>query len=246
MTDLRLTAHGLSRRFSPHTGVHDIDLDVAEGEIHALVGLNGAGKTTVMRLLLGMLRPDAGTARINGHDTRTAGASTWACVGHLVDRPLCYGELDTRTNLRLAAMLHGVPRGHVEEAVRRGVTELGLGRYAGVRARVLSQGNRQRLGLATALLHDPAVIVLDEPTNALDPAGVIRLRELLLRRASTGAGILVSSHHLDEVARIADRITVLNRSRVIGSLDPEGADIERAFFRLVYADEARHGEGAAA
>ncbi|THA27140.1 ABC transporter ATP-binding protein [Streptomyces sp. RKND-216] len=246
MTDLRLTARGLTRGFSPHTGVRGIDLEVAAGEIHALVGLNGAGKTTLMRLLLGMLRPDSGTARIDGHDVRTAGAEAWARVGHLVDGPLCYADLDTRTNLRIAAALRGVPRGRLEEAVRAGITAFGLERYAGVRARVLSQGNRRRLGLAAALLHDPSVVVLDEPTDALDPRGVIRLREILLRRAGAGAGVLVSSHHLDEVARIADRVTVLHRGGVIGSLDPEGADIERAFFRLVHADEERHGDREAA
>jgi ABC-2 type transport system ATP-binding protein len=101
----------------------------------------------------------------------------------------------------------------------------------------LSLGNRQRLGLASALQHGPRIIVLDEPTNALDPAGVILLREALLQRAAAGAGILVSSHHLDEVARIADRISVINQGRLIGFLDPHGVDIERSFFGLVLADD---------
>lgn len=239
MAEPRLAGRGLSRMFSAEAGVHGIDLTVAAGEIHALVGLNGAGKTTLMRLLLGMLRPDSGVARIEGDDIRTAGAVTWARVGHLVEHPLAYGELDIRTNLVLAARLHGVPRARVDEAVERILVELDLGHYARIRARSLSAGNRQRVGLGAALLHDPAVIVLDEPTTALDPAGVILLREALLRRASTGAGILVSSHHLDEVARIADRITVINRGKVIGFLDPDGLDIERAFFTFVHADDKR-------
>jgi ABC-2 type transport system ATP-binding protein len=95
-------------------------------------------------------------------------------------------------------------------------------------------GNRQRMGLAAALQHDPDLIVLDEPTNALDPSGVILLREALLRRAAAGAGVLVSSHHLDEVARIATRISVIAAGRMVGTLDPDGIDIERAFFTLVY------------
>ena len=103
----------------------------------------------------------------------------------------------------------------------------------------MSLGNRQRVGLAAALQHDPSVIVLDEPTNALDPAGVIRLRESLLRRANDGAAILVSSHHLDEVARIADRIVVINRGRLIGDLDPATHDIEHGFFETVRIDDER-------
>jgi len=98
----------------------------------------------------------------------------------------------------------------------------------------LSGGNAQRVGLAAALAHRPRLLVLDEPTTALDPAGIITLREALLRRAAAGAGVLVSSHHLDEVARIADRISVIAEGRMIGSLDPGGVDIERAFFAKVH------------
>jgi ABC-2 type transport system ATP-binding protein len=119
------------------------------------------------------------------------------------------------------------------------LAELNLGRYAETRTRTLSLGNRQRLGLAAALQHRPDIVVLDEPTNALDPAGVILLREALLRRASHGAGILVSSHHLDEVARVADTITVINNGSTIGTLDPDGVDLERAFFTLIHADDER-------
>jgi len=237
VADHRLAAHRLARRFSATAGVFGVDLHVAAGEIHALVGLNGAGKTTLMRLLLGMLQPDAGTAMINGLDIRTAGPRIWSTVGHLVDAPLAYRDLDTRANLALAARLHGVPRRHTDYTVDDVIAELDLHHYRDIRARHLSQGNLRRVGLAAALQHDPTVIVLDEPTNALDPAGVILLREALLRRAAAGAGILVSSHHLDEVARVADRITVLNHGTVIGALDPAGIDIERSFFALVHTHD---------
>lgn len=233
----RFDARGVARAFRGGAGLHGIDLDVAAGEIHAIVGLNGAGKTTLMRLLLGMLRPDAGVVCVCGVEVAEADAATWARVGHLVEQPLAYAELTGRANLEVAARLHGLrPRG-IGEAVDRAIEEFDLARYAGVRASRLSLGNRQRVGLAGALLHEPEAIVLDEPTNGLDPAGVIMLRESLLRRAAAGAGILVSSHHLDEVARVADRITVVNDGRVIGSLDPGGFDLERAFFALVHADD---------
>ncbi len=107
------------------------------------------------------------------------------------------------------------------------------------RFRHLSLGNRQRVGLAAALGHRPRLIVLDEPSSGLDPAAVIVLREVLRQRAAAGAGVLISSHHLDEVARIADRIVVLNRGRLIGDLDPTAADLERVFFRTVLADDER-------
>lgn len=217
--------------------MHGVDLTVEPGEIHALVGLNGAGKSTFMKLALDMLRPDAGTVAINGIDTRDAPAMMWATVGHLVEHPLAYPELTTRANLGLGARLHAIAPPEIPRLVEDILDELTLTPYADLRARVLSSGNRQRLGLASALQHNPSLIVLDEPTNTLDPSGVILLREALLRRVrEMGAAVLVSSHHLDEVARIADRITVLNDGRVIGGLDPDGVDIERSFFELVHAD----------
>jgi len=217
--------------------VHGVDLIIEPGEIHALVGLNGAGKSTLLRLMLGMLRPDAGTVRIDGIEIAELPARAWARVGHLIDSPLAYAELTTRANLALGARLHGIGRAAVPAVVESILDELALRQYASITSRVLSLGNRQRLGIASALQHDPDLIVLDEPTNALDPSGVILLRESLLRRAGDGgAGVLVSSHHLDEVARIADRITVLGAGRVIGGLDPAGIDIERSFFDLVLAD----------
>lgn len=225
-------------------GVRDIGLTVGPGEIHALVGLNGAGKSTLMKLMLGMLRPDAGVIELLGSDVRVAGPDVWARVGALIEYPLAYGELDGRSNLDMAARLRGVPAGSIGAVVDAVIDELDLARYAGVRARRLSLGNKQRLGLAAALQHRPDLIILDEPTNALDPAGIIALREALLRRAADGAGVLVSSHHLDEVARIATRISVIAEGRLVGTLDPDGVDIERAFFALVHEAGRRETTGA--
>ncbi|MGI8721293.1 MAG: ABC transporter ATP-binding protein [Geodermatophilaceae bacterium] len=237
MPEAGLTVIGVCRRFRGGAGVHGVDLRIEPGEIHALVGLNGAGKSTFMKLVLGMLRPDSGTVAINGIDIRDAPSMVWSKVGHLMEHPLAYPELTTRANLGLGARLHAVAPPEIPGLVEEILDELALTPYADVRARVLSSGNRQRLGLASALQHNPSVIVLDEPTNTLDPSGVILLREALLRRArEMGAAVLVSSHHLDEVARIADRISVLNDGRVIGGLDPGGVDIERSFFELVHAD----------
>jgi ABC-2 type transport system ATP-binding protein len=232
----RIKVRGLTRLYRGGGGVREIDLDVEAAEIHALVGLNGAGKSTLMRLLLGMLTPDAGTVHIAGNPLTSA---PWHRVGHLVEYPLAYAELTGRANLALAARLRGVEPARIAAMTSAILDELGVQRYADVKARRLSLGNRQRIGLAAALQHGPDVIVLDEPTNALDPAGVILVREALLRRAANGSGVLVSSHHLDEVARVADRISVINNGRLIGTLDPQGVDIERAFFELVHRDDER-------
>ena len=234
----RLSVHAVSRSFGDIVGVRHIDLRVKPAEIHALVGLNGAGKSTLMRLILGIIQPDGGEIAIDSQPIDTAPRAIWAQVGQLIEYPLAYRELTVRENLRLGARLHAVSRRAVDRVVEGAVREFGLEPYADTRSRHLSLGNRQRLGLASALQHHPQLIILDEPTNALDPRAVITLREALLSRAAAGAGILVSSHHLDEVARIADRISVINEGRLIGNLDPTGIDIERAFFSLVYADSS--------
>lgn len=238
MTD-SLCVRGATRIFGPEAGLFGLDLTVAAGQVHALVGLNGAGKTTLMRAVLGMLRLSRGSVHLEGAALERMPASGWRRVGHLVERPFAYPELDTRTNLVLAARLHGVRPRAVPDLVAAALTEWDLAPYAAIAARRLSQGNRQRLGLAAALQHHPTVTVLDEPTNALDPAGVILLRETVVRRAAAGAGVLVSSHHLDEVARIADHISVLNHGRVVGTLDARTPDLERAFFEMVHADDEK-------
>lgn len=232
-----LCVRGATRIFGPGAGLFGLDLTVAAGRVHALVGLNGAGKTTLMRAVLGMLRLSQGSVHIEGTALDRLPAAGWRRVGHLVEHPFAYPELDTRTNLALAARLHGVRARAVPDVVAAAITEWGLAPYAAIAARRLSQGNRQRLGLAAVLQHHPTVVVLDEPTNALDPAGVILLRETVVRRAAAGAGVLVSSHHLDEVARIADHISVLNHGRVVGTLDARTLDLERAFFEMVHADD---------
>lgn len=233
----RLRVQGAARVFGPDAGLFGVDLTVAPGQVHALVGLNGAGKTTLMRAILGMLRLAGGSVHIDDVPLARVPASAWRRVGHLVEHPFAYPELDTRTNLALAARLNGLEPASIPAVVDAGIAELSLSRYAAVAARKMSQGNRQRLGLAAALQHDPTLVVLDEPTSALDPAGVILLRESLLRRVDNGAGVLVSSHHLDEIARIADHISVVNYGRIIGSLDPGALNLERAFFDLVRADD---------
>ena len=198
-----------------------------------------------MRLLLGMVRPDAGTALVLGVEVGRAGPGVWSHVGALIEAPFAYPELSVRENLTAAAVLHGLPWDEVEGAVADVADRFGLGRWMDRRSRTLSLGNRQRLGLASAVVHRPSVLVLDEPANALDPSGVVFIRDLLRESAAAGAAVLVSSHHLDQLARVADIITVLHRGRVVGGLDPDGTDLEVQFFDLVNAVEQELGEGVA-
>lgn len=233
-----LVAQKLSRSFGVELAIDDLDLRVEGSTIHAIVGLNGAGKTTLMRLLLGMLRPDTGTATIFGHQAAAAPGAIWARVGHLIETPFAYGELTVRENVKAAALLHGMADREANLAVDRSIAEFELGHWAQRKAGTLSQGNRQRLGLASALVHQPSVVVLDEPANSLDPAGVVFTRELLQRLAAQGAAVLVSSHHLDQLARVADYISVMHRGRIVGQLDPSGANLEETFFETVHAADA--------
>ena len=228
---------GLERRFGNDVALGGVDLDVAAGEIHAIVGLNGAGKTTLMRALLGMLRPDAGMVRILGIDPGSADAGIWRRVGHLIESPFAYGELTVIENLTASALLHEVPRSQVAASVTSVIERFDLDRWADHRSRMLSLGNRQRLGLASALVNDPSVLVLDEPSNAMDPGGVLTVREVLTSYAAAGGAVLVSSHHLDQLARVADRITVLHRGIVVGTIDPAGHDLEATFFEIVHESE---------
>ncbi|MDP3950699.1 ABC transporter ATP-binding protein [Microbacterium sp.] len=238
-----LAARDVEKRFRDEVALRGVSLRLRAGRIHALVGLNGAGKTTFMRTMLGMIRPDAGdvSIRVGGEDVAVERISPvgWRAVGHLVEAPFSYPELTVSETIIAAARLHSLPRTAAAAAAQEMIDRLALGHWADRRTHTLSLGNRQRLGLACALAHDPQLLILDEPANGLDPAGVLLIRTLLREAAAAGAAILISSHHLDEMARIADTITVMHAGRIVGMLPPNGADIERQFFDMVYAaDEA--------
>ncbi len=234
---LMLELQHVSKHYGASHVLNDVDLTLAPGEIHALVGLNGAGKTTLLRLLLGITHPSAGRALVRGRDVRGLGARDWAGIGHLIENALVYPELTVEENLRIAGRLAGLSTGEASMAANERAEEFFLNDWWTKRSRILSLGNRQRLGLAVAFIANPQLVILDEPTNALDPAGVLVVRRALLDRVrENGMSVLLSSHHLDEVARIADRITVINSGRIIGTLEPDEVDIERRFFSLVYAD----------
>ena len=209
----------LTKRYGGKTAVERLSLQVREGEIYAFLGLNGAGKTTTIRMLLGMIRPSEGGAVIFGTRVQTNTRDIWSQVGYLVETPSAYPELTVRENLEVSRRLHrvGDPR-----AVERTMERLRLTEYADLRAGKLSLGNAQRLGLARALLHTPRLLILDEPANALDPAGVVEVRELLRELArQQGVTVFMSSHILGEVARLATRIGIIHQARLLEELDAD-------------------------
>lgn len=214
-----IATFSMVKRYGEKTAVAGLSLRVSPGEIYAFLGLNGAGKTTTIRLLLGMVRPTAGYAEILGRPVRADDRDLWSDVGYLVERPSAYPELTVRENLEVARRLRLVGDRRV---VDRAIDRLGLAPYADERAGVLSQGNAQRLGLAKALFHEPRVLILDEPANGLDPAGVVEVRELLRTLVrERGVTVFLSSHLLGEVARLATRIGIIHAGTLIEELMAE-------------------------
>ena len=211
-----ITTNGLTKRYGKVTAVEGLDLEVSKGEIYAFLGRNGAGKTTTIRMILGLIRPLAGEVRVFGHHVH-AGRTEWLRrIGSLVETATAYPNLTVRENLDLHRRLTGAPAPAVSDFIER----LGLGAAADRRAGHLSLGNKQRLALARALVHAPELLVLDEPANALDPAGIVEIRELLRSLADDkGTTVFVSSHLLVEVAHLADRIGIVRDGRLVEELD---------------------------
>lgn len=208
-----IETHDLVKRYGAVTAVDHLSLQVNEGEIYAFLGLNGAGKTTTIRMLLGMIKPSSGTATVLGTRVRQGSREPWASVGYLVEAPRAYPELTVYENLEVARHLHPGTNAQAIDAV---IERLGLGVYANRRAGVLSQGNAQRLGLAKALLHNPKLLILDEPANGLDPAGIVDIRALLFDLSREhGTTVLMSSHILGEVSRLAQRIGIIHQGRLL-------------------------------
>ncbi len=229
---------GLSKQFGPVRAVDGLTFDVPPGEVTGFLGANGAGKTTTLRMLLGLVRPSAGTAHVDGRRYADL-PSPRRVVGAVLDAGGFHPGRRGRDHLRLAARVAGVAPRRVDEVL----DEVGLAGAAGRRVRGYSLGMRQRLALATALLGDPQLLVLDEPANGLDPAGMAWLRELLRGRARAGGTVLVSSHLLAEVAQTVDRVVIVHEGRlrfagpVADLADSDGA-LEPAFLRLTAAGTA--------
>jgi ABC-2 type transport system ATP-binding protein len=220
---LAIETENLSKNYHQVRAVQQLTLQVSEGEIYAFLGLNGAGKTTTIRMLLGMIKPTTGYARVLQQRVRLGSRQPWASVGYMVEDPHAYPELTVYENLEVARRLHpGTPPQAVEQIIER----LNLAEYAHRKTATLSHGNAQRLGLAKAMIHNPRLLILDEPANGLDPAGIVEIRELLRQLTSQQGGtVFMSSHILAEVSRLARRIGIIHKGRLLQELSTD--DLER-------------------
>ena len=212
MNTAALSTHGLSKRFGSRPAVRDLDLEVRHGEVFGFLGPNGAGKTTTIRMALGLIRPTAGRVEVLGLDVREHRAEVLPRVGALVETPALYPYLSGRQNLRaFAHMLGGVPDARLDEVLEL----VGLVDRQHDRVRAYSMGMKQRLAVAIALLNDPELLILDEPANGLDPAGIVEMRDLLRQLASAGKAVFISSHVLAEVQQICDRVAIIDRGSLV-------------------------------
>lgn len=216
MSELAVATAGLTKRFGSQTVVDSVDLAVPTGSVYGFLGPNGSGKTTTLRMLLGLASADAGTARILGHEVPAHLARALPDVGALVEGPAFYPYLSGTANLaRLDAADPTTDPSSRARRVADALHRVGLTAAAGKKAKAYSLGMKQRLGIASALLRPRALLVLDEPTNGLDPQGTREVRALVRSLADDGATVLVSSHLLAEVEQICSHVAVMSRGRLV-------------------------------
>ena len=215
--DAPIRARGLTKVYGDRTAVDRLDLDVRAGEIFGLLGQNGAGKTTTILMLLGLTEPTAGQARVAGLDPTRHPLEVKRRVGYLPDSVGFYGNLTGRENLRYTARLNGIPRDDAEARMDEVLDQVALVERADERTDTYSRGMLQRLGIADALLKDPDILILDEPTTSIDPLGVVEILRLLRTLVEeTGMAILLSSHLLSQVQSVCDRVGIFAEGRLIG------------------------------
>lgn len=235
--DLMLETRGLVKRFGrgndAQTAVAEVSLHIEKGIVYGLLGPNGAGKSTTLKMLAGMLRPTGGSILFDGHPWRRDDLYR---IGSLIEEAPLYPNLSARENLRVRTALLGLPEARIDEVLRT----VGLADTGKKRAGRFSMGMKQRLGIALALLPQPDFLILDEPTNGLDPIGIEELRELIRRFAENGITVLVSSHILPEIQHTADAIGIITEGRLAyeGRLAPDD-DLEELFMDVCRKERAK-------
>ncbi len=216
MAENLIDAHNLSRSFGGRPAVRNLDLTLERGEILGFLGLNGAGKSTTLRMLAGTLAPTAGRITIAGIDLLNAPKSAKRKLGYLPEQPPLHPELTVSEYLRFCAEIHGVPRARVRSVVQGAQEKTGLEEVERRLIRNLSKGYQQRVGIAQAILHDPEVLLLDEPTVGLDPAQIQDIR-MLIRSLGEAHSVVFSSHLLSEVQSLATRVVIIHEGRLAWS-----------------------------
>jgi ABC-2 type transport system ATP-binding protein len=211
-SEIVLRTTNLTKLYGKRTAVNNLNLEVHRGEIMGFLGPNGAGKTTTIRMALGLIAPTAGSVEILGQNVASHGARILPRVGALVETPALYLYMSGRNNLRaVASVLGGVPSSRIDAVL----DIVGLRSRQKDRVRTYSLGMKQRLGVAIALLQDPELLILDEPANGLDPAGIVEMRDLMHRLTSEGKTVFISSHLLTEVQQICTRVAIINLGKLV-------------------------------
>ena len=212
----------LSKKYGKTLVVDDLNLSISAGEIVGFLGLNGAGKTTTMRMLLGLIKPTSGECYIQGNKVDQNNLEVLNEIGYIIETPYSYPDLTVQENLEIVSTLRGIRNTDVVDWVTE---KLKLKQYKDKQVKRLSLGNIARLGIAKAIIHKPKILILDEPTNGLDPFGVIEVRELLKELANNlGTTVLISSHKLEEISKIATRIVIIHEGRLIREVESKDLD----------------------
>jgi ABC-2 type transport system ATP-binding protein len=219
-----IIAKDLTRKYGQFTAVENVSFEIPDGQIVGLLGHNGAGKTTIMKMLTGFLEPTSGSVTINGHDVESDRASAQALIGYLPENCPLYPEMTVIDFLDYAAELRGVSAADRPARLREAIAAIELAEKATAPISSLSRGYRQRVGVAQAILHKPKIIILDEPTNGLDPTQIGHMRALIKRLAER-ATVMLSTHILQEVQAVADRVIVIHRGKK--ALDSSLADLRK-------------------
>lgn len=228
-----VSARGVVKRYGPVLALDDFSLDIQRGEIVCLLGPNGSGKTTFIRLLAGFMSPNAGTLQVAGFDVQRELMQARRCIGYAPESAPMYRHMRVGEFLAFMARLRQVPAQQVQEAVARVAEQLALTHKLDAPMPTLSRGYRQRVCIAQALVHEPELLILDEPSNGLDPRQIIEMRQLI-RSLARNYTVLMSSHILSEVARTADRVVVLLGGQIKGQrgVNPSDTDLEDWFLSL--------------
>lgn len=234
-----IKVEGLTKRYGDVTAIEDLSFCVGKGEIVGFLGPNGAGKTTTMRIVTGFLASTDGTVTVSGHDIFAKPIEAKKRIGYLPEQPPLYGDMTVAGYLKFVSKIKGVPRSGRPEAIDRVVERCGLKNVRRTIIGKLSKGYRQRVGLAQAMVHDPEILILDEPTIGLDPKQIIEIRELVKALAGEQT-IILSTHILPEVMMICQRCLIIDRGRIVvdDSLEALTAQesLESVFLKLTTED----------
>ena len=221
MPDALIAVRNLGKRYGDRVAVKDVSFDVRGGEVFGFLGPNGAGKTTTLKMIVGLLQPTSGAVRVAGHDLATEPMAAKAASGYVPDTPNLYAKLSARELLRFVADLYGLDRGPAARRIDELLRMFDLAAAADDTIDSYSHGMQQKTSLAAALMHDPQVLVLDEPTVGLDPKSARLIKDILRQMADRGAAVMLSTHILEIAERMCDRVGIIDRGELIavGTMD---------------------------